>query len=846
MLIGGCVILALPHLFVGIRQRRGAHLVFALATFGVIGIAIGELVMMRSRSLDQFIRVRQWTYVPITALIIALVWFVRLYFRTGRLWLGLSVCALRVLTLIASFKSLPAITGIQSRRFLGEIVSAPIGQVTPWIRVSEFSSLLLLIYVIDASISSWRQGTSEGRRKAIIVGGSMTSFVLLASGVTALINRDIVSLPYLISFPFTGILMAMSFELGFNLFRAGQVAKDLERSQASLFESEERFRTMANAAPVMIWMSASDKLCTFFNKAWLEFTGRTMEQEWGNGWTEGVHPDDFGGCLKTYVEAFDAHEPFVMQYRLRNQKGEYRWVTDKGVPRFNRSGDFRGYIGACVDITDLLQQQNTLHEFEERVTLAAEAAHLGVWELDTRTNELWISDKARELFQFDRDARVTYQMMQERVHPEDRALRDSALNNAIKTHGGYEIEYRIIHSDGTVRWIGARTRCIADENGKLTRLLGVSMDVTERRGAQELFRIATEASINGIILVNDRGRVVLTNTHLEELFGYGRQELIGKPIEIFVPERFVKAHPTMWKKYFDAPERRMLGHGRELFGRRKDGTEFPVEIGLSPVQGPDGLLVLATVVDISERKRAEAEAQQRREEVVRLSRINLLGEMTATIAHELNQPLSGITSNSSAAQRFIDRGSVDLGEIREILVDIAADARRASDVIQRIRNTVKKGAAVRERIDLNEIVTKVAHMVAPDARLHSCELEMYLAKNLPPVEGDPVELQQVLINLTTNAFDAMKKVPAWNRKVEISTVINDGMVGLSVRDHGPGISEEARERMFEQFFTTKEDGLGMGLAIVRSIIESHGGKIAADNVDGGGARFYLNLPSKGV
>ena len=157
---------------------------------------------------------------------------------------------------------------------------------------------------------------------------------------------------------------------------------------------------------------------------------------------------------------------------------------------------------------------------------------------------------------------------------------------------------------------------IVDENGRLTRLLGVSMDVTERRGAQELFRIATEASINGILLVNDRGRVVLTNTHLEELFGYGRQELIGKPIEIFVPERFVKAHPTMWKKYFDAPERRMLGHGRELFGRRKDGTEFPVEIGLSPVQGPNGLLVLATVVDISERKRAEAEAQQRPELVL--------------------------------------------------------------------------------------------------------------------------------------------------------------------------------------------------------------------------------------
>src|SRR5262249_36337481 len=191
---------------------------------------------------------------------------------------------------------------------------------------------------------------------------------------------------------------------------------------------------------------------------------------------------------------------------------------------------------------------------------------------------------------------------------------------------------------------------------------------------------------------------------------------------------------------------------------------------------------------------AEAEAQQRREEVIRLSRINLLGEMTASIAHELNQPLSGITSNASAAQRFIDRGNVDLGEIREILVDIAADARRASDVIHRIRNTVKKGAAIRERIDLNGIVTKVAHLVQPDARIHSCQLEMSLEKGLPPIEGDPVEIQQVLINLAINAFDAMRETPLSERKVEIRTARGNGAVSLSVRDHGAGISENARER----------------------------------------------------
>ena len=173
--------------------------------------------------------------------------------------------------------------------------------------------------------------------------------------------------------------------------------EDEKRSQQSLGESEGRFQTMADAAPVLIWVSGEDKLPTYFNKAWLEFTGRSMEQELGNGWKEGVHPDDLAKISQTYGPAVDAREPFVMQYRLKNSDGEYRWITDQGVPRYGPSGNFRGYVGACVDITDLLKKEATLRQFEERVALAAEAAQHGVWELDTVTNELWVSDKVRAL-----------------------------------------------------------------------------------------------------------------------------------------------------------------------------------------------------------------------------------------------------------------------------------------------------------------------------------------------------------------------------------------------------------------------------------------------------------------
>src|SRR6266853_4037106 len=251
-----------------------------------------------------------------------------------------------------------------------------------------------------------------------------------------------------------------------------------------LQESESRFQFVADAAPVLIWMAGVDKLCTFFNKPWLQFTGRSMEQELGNGWAEGVHQDDLERCLQVYTSAFDARQPFVMQYRLRRNDGEYRWISDNGVPRYDAQGNFGGYIGSCLDVTELINKERALREFEERVVLAAEAAHLGVWEMDTTTYELWMSDGARTLFQFDSETQLEHASVQDRVHPEDRALRDSAVKHAIETQGQYEIEYRALLPDGTVRWLTSRGRCVTGENGTGTRLIGVSIDITPRKLAE--------------------------------------------------------------------------------------------------------------------------------------------------------------------------------------------------------------------------------------------------------------------------------------------------------------------------------------------------------------------------
>src|ERR1700757_1563119 len=845
---GACLTLAFLQFIVWWKDRTArANLVFSLGALAAAVFAALEFALMRAETPEDFARVTRWIHVPGWVLIVSIVAFVRLYLNAGRRWLAWTVVAVRTLSLILNFVLSPninfrEITAVRHVRFLGESVSIPQGVPNPWMLVAQFSLLLLVIFVVDATITVWLRGN---RRQALVVGGSIVLLVVLASAQAVAMTWGVMSTPLTVSLFYLIFVAAMAYELSYDLIRAAKLTRQLQASEASLRESEKRFRIVADAAPVLIWMSGVDKLCTFFNKTWLDFTGRSFEQELGNGWAEGVHSNDLQQCLQTYTEAFDARKPFVMQYRLRRYDGEYRWISDEGVPRYDANGTFAGYIGSCVDVTKLLRQQKALSEFEERVALAAEAAHLGVWEFDTATERIWVSDKVRQLFQFPPGDEITYGEFQKRVHPDDRAGRDRMMQQAIRGHSGYETEYRIVLPDGMIRWIGGRAQCVGDSKGKSTRLLGVSMDITERKQAEELFHLATEASPSGTVLVDHQGHILLVNAHAEKLFGWPRNELIGKDIEVLVPERFVHAHPGDRANFFAAPEARAMGAGRELFARRKDGSEFPVEIGLNPIQTPRGLVVLANVVDISARLAAEEETRRNRRQGELLNRVSLLGEMTASLAHELNQPLAAIVNNATAAMQYLEQGRLDPKQLQEILTDVVGDGHRAYDIMHNVRSAIKKGSAIRAPIKLNDVAKAVTYMVQPDAAARSCKVELFLARDLPATEGDPTQIQQAILNLVHNAFDAMDHTPPGRRIVEIATSYDgDNTICVVVRDYGSGISEATRQRLFEQFFTTKEEGLGMGLAIVRSIVEAHGGSIAAENADGGGARFYFHLPTK--
>jgi PAS domain S-box-containing protein len=266
------------------------------------------------------------------------------------------------------------------------------------------------------------------------------------------------------------------------------------RAEDAVRESEERFRLVADTAPVLIWMSGTEKLCTYFNKPWLDFTGRSMEEELGNGWAEGVHPDDFERCLQTYTQSFDRRENFRMEYRLRRHDGEYRWVLDIGVPRFNRDGSFAGYIGIGVDVTEGKFAERELAQSNERLHLTLEVGRIGGWEWDLKSQEtFWFGQNYALLGVQPELESASDQTFWSRVHPEDREGLRESLQKALQDRlQSAVVEFRVVWPDQTVHWLRSEARYFYGEDGQPERMLGISSDITARKIAEEALRKSEE------------------------------------------------------------------------------------------------------------------------------------------------------------------------------------------------------------------------------------------------------------------------------------------------------------------------------------------------------------------
>jgi PAS domain S-box-containing protein len=362
------------------------------------------------------------------------------------------------------------------------------------------------------------------------------------------------------------------------------------------------------------------------------------------------------------------------------------------------------------------------------------------------------------------------------------------------------------------------------------------------RSSEERFAKAFMSSPDAMVITNTRnGRIVAVNDRWEALFGYARARAVGS---------------TMWElgmfssaRDAAALEEATSSRGRvsdlELALRSETGELRQALIGAETAELAGEPCFIAIIRDLTDQRRAEREAQERQRELAHLGRVATLGELSGALAHELSQPLTAMLSNAEAAQRMLAQRSADIGEVREILSDIVRQNTRVGEVIRRLRALFKKGDTQFQLCDLNEIVAEALELAHGDLVLHGVAVSTRLGASLPSVNGDRIQLQQVLLNLIHNACEAMNTVQPSERKLSVrSEATADGMVQVCVSDNGPGVPATVRERLFEPFFTTKPQGLGLGLSITRSIIASHGGRLWVSNHPTRGAMFCFTLPAR--
>jgi two-component system sensor kinase FixL len=485
--------------------------------------------------------------------------------------------------------------------------------------------------------------------------------------------------------------------------------------------------------------------------------------------------------------------------------------------------------------------ESRLRESEERWEIAGQIAGIAPWSWSAATGELVLSARAREMFGIPGEGKARIEDWTARIHPDDAERVSRDVQQTMAKESRFARDYRLLMPDGAVRWIASRGRVVRDAGGALVSMQGVSFDLSEVRKADAMFRAALEAAPNAFFLVDDAGRIQLANARGELMFGFGKEQMLHMPLGVLVPEWI--HHPERRRRNIGALGIERRSRLRELQARRRNGQIFPVEFELRPLEG--GLL-LASVTDITERRASEQESALQRTELAHLSRVAVLGEMSASLAHELNQPLTAIVSNAQAALRFLDGGPEQQAELHDTLRDIAASGSRAGEVIRRLRAMLKKEEMQRVPLDVNQLISDVLQVYRSDLIHRSVNVRLELDHDLPTVLGDRVQLQQVLLNLVINACDAMSGLPGERRLCVCSRRLVGNEVEFAVCDIGPGLAPERMEKVFEPFVTSKASGMGLGLSVCKTIVKSHGGRIwASNNRDGPGAVFHVSLQAMG-
>ncbi len=470
------------------------------------------------------------------------------------------------------------------------------------------------------------------------------------------------------------------------------------------------------------------------------------------------------------------------------------------------------------------------------------------WVADAQTWEFkYIGPQAVELLGFPVEDWYDPAFWTDRIHPADRAHAVDTCTTLSEEGGSFEFAYRMIRSDGEVIWVNDIVSVEMGDTGPAT-LRGFLIDISDRRhieaelrASERLLRQMVNSLPSSIALLDADQRYRYVNAHYGEWFSVDPNEIVGRTArEVMGEEAYELARLRI-----EAALRGETEHVEMVFPG-PDGIPRPVEVAHIAQFDDEGVVsgYFVIVSDISDRVNALAVDRDHREALAHFSRVATMGELAASIAHELNQPLAAITANAQAASRFLTMTPPDLAEVDDALGDIAGDAKRAAKVIRHMRDLLRKGERREENMDIVLLIEETVQMLSSDAIARNCVMTVESERHVPLLSGDPIQLKQVILNLVINAFDAVSEgngVPGVGA-LSITTSSSNGWVEVNVSDNGPGLPDDVVKDCFEPFVTTKPEGLGMGLTISRSIVEAHGGKLVAETNPQGGATLRILLP----
>jgi signal transduction histidine kinase/PAS domain-containing protein len=680
--------------------------------------------------------------------------------------------------------------------------------------------------------------------------------------------------------------------------------EELRRSEAV---AEQRLRLVVDTTPAMLNSCRPDGYLDYVNKGWLDYLGLSLETALdradvmkmsvpsetdmhGGEWQPIIHPEDLPGFADQWKSLLVSGKTADYEARVRRFDGVYRWHLFRAVPACDQTGKPIKWYASAFDIEDLKRAEEELRQSKSYLAEAQRLTHTGswVWTVPGRTS-LYLSDEWYRIYGFDPEKGVPgWEERLQRIHPEDRARRKRQIGEAVANKAEFELDYRILLPGGNCKYIHTVGHPVLNAAGDLVRFVGSSTDVTERKRAEML--LAGEKRLLEMIARRDSRAAVL-----DALCRLVEELASGSLCSILLLDPNTKsllhgAAPSLPKNYIDAIDGSAIGPSAGSCGTAAYRGEQVIvsDIAADPLWAdyrdlalPHGLRACWSMPILSAERRvlatfatyyrephmptaqehhviervthlasiaiegehAEEALRQAHADLARTSRVTAMGELTASLAHEVNQPIAAAITDANTCLRWLTRHPPDMEEARAAASRVVKDATRAADIISRIRQQFKKSAPEPELVDVNEVVAEILALLRGEAARYSISVRTELAGNLPQVMGDRVQLQQVMMNLIMNSIDAMKCVDQTRELAIQSQRAENEQLLVTVTDTGVGLPPQKADQIFNAFFTTKAHGTGMGLRISRSIVESHGGRLWAAPHSSLGARFFLTLPS---